>query len=52
MVESDNEYLETMEELNKIIALWSGIRAQFVEQGWHPAHAEIATLELVRRVSR
>lgn len=43
----ENTYLSAFDELSKVVELMSGIRAQFVEQGWHEAHAEIATIELV-----
>ena len=31
----------------KVVDLMSGIKARFVEQGWHEGHAEIATIELI-----
>jgi hypothetical protein len=43
-------YLEVMEELSRVVALYSGIRQQFVDAGWHPAHAEIATIEVMKRL--
>jgi len=46
-VSEENNYLSAFDELSKMVELMSGIKAQFVEQGWHAAHAEIATIELV-----
>jgi hypothetical protein len=43
-------YLQMMEELSRIVALYSGMRQQFIDAGWHPAHAEIATIEMMRKV--
>lgn len=42
-----SSYLSAFDELSKMVELMSGIKAQFVEQGWHEPHAEIATIELI-----
>lgn len=47
MTERDSPYFVALENYSKMVELMSGIRAQFIEQGWHPAHAEIATIELM-----
>lgn len=43
----DNSYLSAFDELSKMVELMSGIRQRFIDQGWHPINAEVATLELV-----
>ena len=42
-----NNYLSAFDELSKMVELMSGIKAQFVEQGWREPHSEIATIELI-----
>ena len=46
-MEPDDSYFMALESYSKIVELMCGVRSKFVEQGWHPAHAEIATIELV-----
>lgn len=45
--EEDSPYFQALENYTKMVELLSGVRAQFIEHGWHPAHAEVATIELV-----
>lgn len=47
MSDTDERFFMTLENYSKMVELMSGIRKQFIEQGWHPAHAEIATIELI-----
>jgi hypothetical protein len=47
LVSEDNTYLSAFDELAKMVELMSGVRQRFIDQGWHPINAEVATLELV-----
>ena len=47
MSDADERYFMTLENYSKMVELMSGIRQQFIDRGWHPAHAEIATIELI-----
>lgn len=49
MSESNDTYFIALENYASVVELMSGVRQRFIEQGWHPAHAEIATIELVLR---
>lgn len=46
MSDVDEELFYALESYSKMVELMSGVRQQFIDQGWHPAHAEIATIEL------
>jgi len=48
--DKEEGYLDVMDELSRVVALYSGIRQQFVDAGWHPAHAEIATIDVMKRL--
>ncbi len=45
--EPDDQIFLAQENYFKVVDLMSGIKARFVEQGWHEGHAEIATIELI-----
>jgi hypothetical protein len=47
MSDTDERLFMTLENYSKVVELMTGIRQQFVDAGWHPAHAEIATIELI-----
>lgn len=44
----ENDALNTMDEALKITEIWTGIRQQFIDHGWTPAHAEEMVIEILR----
>ena len=40
--------LNIMGEVGPLIAMWTGVKAQFVEAGWEPRNAELMVIELWR----
>jgi hypothetical protein len=42
--------LEGMEQMGQMVAMWSGIRQQFIESGWTPESAEAATLMMIQKM--
>ena len=45
--EPDDQIFLAQDNYFKVVDLMSGIKARFVEQGWHEGHAEIATIQLI-----
>lgn len=45
--EPDDDLFLALDKYFKVVDLMSGIKARFVEQGWHEPHAEIATIDLI-----
>ena len=45
--EPDDQIFLAQENYFKVVDLMSGIKARFVEQGWHEGHAQIATIQLI-----
>jgi hypothetical protein len=43
---NDDELFIALERYSSMVELMSGIRQQFIDAGWHPTHAEVATIEL------
>ena len=42
--------LEGMESMSQMVAMWSGIRQQFLDSGWSPESAEEATMLMIRKM--
>lgn len=40
--------LQAMDDLAQVVAFHTGLRQQFINQGWTPAHAELMVIECVR----
>jgi hypothetical protein len=47
MTDADDELFIALDKYSTMVELMSGVRQQFIDAGWHPAHAEVATIELM-----
>jgi hypothetical protein len=47
-----DDLMKTMEDFATVVAVWSGVRQQFIDAGWHPEHAELMIIEIMRGTNK
>lgn len=44
----DFDPMEMADQMKKLVEVWTGLKAQFVEAGWEAVNAEQMCLEIIR----
>lgn len=47
-----NTNLQAMDDFNAAVELFTGLKMQFVNAGWHPNHAELMVIEVMRSTNK
>jgi hypothetical protein len=44
--------MQVMDDFATTVEVFTGIRAQFIDAGWHPNHAELMVIEILRSANK
>lgn len=46
------DLMKLIEEFATMVAMWSGVKQQFIDAGWKPDHAEQMIIEIMRSANK